>query len=230
MGFERQQFTFYRSFLNIIEQLPDRKQREFMLILIRYALNETEPVSKDSTIRAAFEGLRPILDKARNKAKSGKTGGETSGESRKQIGSKREANRSKREAEGEKQGEKEIEIQVEGEEEGNSLPPEEETNAFPAVFERLRVRQIFLEDKEREECRRLCEEYGSRSVLQAIERAKEQNVPRWSYIRAIITSGGVNRPGRDTWDGIRHGEPMSPLMLRAVRDMMAEGDGEEAEE
>ena len=73
MGFERQQFTFYRSFLNIIEQLPDRKQREFMLILIRYALNETEPVSKDSTIRAAFEGLRPILDKARNKAKSGKS-------------------------------------------------------------------------------------------------------------------------------------------------------------
>lgn len=237
MGFERKQFTFYRSFLAIVEQLPVKKQRDFLLTLIRYALNETEPTTKDSGVKAAFEGIRPVLDKARSKAQTGKIGGSASPGSGKANVSKQQANasefkrteanqkRTEADGEGEKEREKEIEIEYEfegeGEGYGSQLPQGNTMDPFSQVFEALRRREVFMSDKDKTECRALCAEYGSRSVIEATERAEEAQAPRWPYIRAIVTSGGVGgRAAKSHY--IRHDDPPTPAMLEAVRQMLEE--------
>jgi hypothetical protein len=217
LGFERQQFTFYRSFLNIIEQLPDRKQRDFMLTLIRYALNETEPITKDAAVKAAFEGIRPILDNARNKAQAGKIGGSVSpgnGQlSGKQNASKSkqtqanasrpEANASKRKQDiGEGTGEdtySDTSIRGEGEEETGSnedfhAPPERE-ELYQEIISQLCYYGISVGDNEKADIRALSDQYGGRAILDAIYAADQRNVRRWPYIRAIVTSGGVSHQG-----------------------------------
>ena len=246
MGFERKQFTFYRSFLAIVEQLPVKKQRDFLLTLIRYALNETEPTTKDSGVKAAFEGIRPVLDKARSKAQTGKIGGSASPGSGKANVSKQqanasefkrmEANQKRTEAEGEKEKEKEIDIEFDiegGERDGATdvrLPPAE-TEDLAKVFEVLRIFDVAMGDKERADCRTLCAQYGTQAVIEAAKTADHRHVPRWSYVRAIVTSGGVGpRGGRNKGGFIRHGDPPTPAMLAAARQMLEEPDDPEFSE
>lgn len=229
MGFERKQFTFYRSFYLAASQLPVKKRAEFVWALIEYALDEIEPSTKDVTIRSVFESVRPVLDKARTKAKAGKTGGQASSGASMEDGSKTEAKRKQTQANGsktqaKKEGEieKEIEIEVEGEgeKEGYASPPGQANRLFAEVFEVLRLWNVFMDDKDKAECRRLCEEYGTKAVIAAINRAKDQNVPRWSYIRAIVTSGGVGSQRKGRGHIIGHDDPPGPAAISAIRDML----------
>ncbi len=216
MGFERQQFTFYRSFLRAAEQLPPKKQRDFLLAIIQYALDEIEPEITDSTVRIGFEAIRPILDKARRKAQAGKTGGEVSGESR----SKPEANRKQIKANRSKpKPETDTETDT-GTGTGAYIiasPERESDETFSEVFDKLAFYGVFMSDKDNLDCEELCAEYGSRAVIQAIQRAKEQNAPRWSYIRAIITSGGVSSAGAKRPGYQRHEDGVSPAMADWIR-------------
>lgn len=77
-----------------------------------------------------------------------------------------------------------------------------------------------MDDKDRAECEALCREYGARAVMEAIDRAKDQNVPRWSYIRAIVTSGGVAKRGGAKGGYIRHDDPPGPVALAAIKEML----------
>lgn len=99
----RDQFTFYRSFWEAIQDLKKADRQAVLEAIIAYALNDFEPVLQ-GTPNAIFTLIRPILDSAKKKAESGKVGGEAN---RKQTGSKREANRkqtgSKKEGEVEKE-------------------------------------------------------------------------------------------------------------------------------
>lgn len=233
MGIHRNQFTFYASFLAAAEQLPPKLRSEFLLILCRYALDEIEPETRSSTVKTAFELVRPVLDKARRKAMAGKSGGEASGE----IRSKLEANRSKTkqtgsgpeaeetalysEGEEEKEKEKEKEYEYEGEEEGGAPPMRADHEAFSPVLDALARIGEKVSDKMETDVGRICAEYGTKAVLQAIERAEAQEAPRWSYIRAIVTSGGV-RQGKKGRHIIGHGDPPSPAMLQACREMLKE--------
>ena len=240
MGFARKQFTFYRSFYISLAALPPKLRDRLVWALIQYALDEIEPNLKDSTLIAVFETIRPVLDKARTKAQAGKTGGEASGETRSRLEAKMKQNRSENEAEGEEEKEIDIEFDVEGgERDGVSdvqIPPTE-SPSISKVLEVLRIFDVSMEDKDRAECRLLCAKYGTQAVIEAAKTADYRHVPRWSYVRAIVTSGGVGPRGGQGTGGVsrrvresnaqcqRHDDLPTPASLKAAKDML-EWDGE----
>lgn len=224
MSFSRKQFTFYRSFYHSLDALPPRTRDKLCWNLIRYALDAIEPQLSDKASIAVFESIRPVLDKARSKAISGKNGGEASGEVRSKCEAKPKQKRSKNEAEGEIEEEVELEVEYEGEveKEAFACPHGESNEIFPEVFDTLRRREVFMEAKDKAECKALCAEYGTRAIIQAIERAWDQHAPRWAYIRAIVTSGGVGGGKKDKGGYQKHGDVPSPGMIEAARQMLEE--------
>lgn len=234
MGFKREQFTFYRSFVRAAEQLPPKQRAEFLSAVIYYALDEIEPEKLSNAARATFEVVRPILDKARRKAQSGKTGGEANGENRKQIEAKSkqiEAKSKQTESTGISPvitGAETVTGTVTGSVTGADIiasPDGENQNAFSEVFERLeQIGSIF--DKDRVEVESICREYGTRAVIEAIDEAVRKGAPRWPYVRAIVTSGGVRQRGGTRVGCIRHDDSPSPAMLAAAQEMLAEPDYE----
>lgn len=120
---QRTQFTFYESFFKAISRIKKKADRaDAYDIICSYALYQKEPNldSVSDAVAIAFELLRPVLDKAREKAESGKKGGskEENAESkpeasRKQTESKPKANDRQEETANKK--EKEIEVEVEKE-------------------------------------------------------------------------------------------------------------------
>lgn len=247
MGFERQQFTFYRSFLLTAEALPPKSRNEFLLSVIRYALDGIEPGKLSFAARSSFEAVRPILDKARRKALSGKTGGEASGEARSML----KANRSKPEA-NRSTGDSPAPVitggsnretytdtfyqggtEQTGSDEDFPAPPERE-ELYQEIISQLCYYGISVGDKEKADIRALCDQYGGRAILDAIYAADQRNVRRWPYIRAIVTSGGVSHQGgggvsrrvrESNAQCQRHDDPPSPASLKAAKDML-EWDGE----
>ncbi|MGM9642948.1 MAG: DUF6291 domain-containing protein [Eubacteriales bacterium] len=133
MGKPRNQFTFYKSYYDAIQELPKRDQSALILAICAYAIYETPPKSLSIAASTAFKLIKPTLDSGRKKAENGALGGQANGKqseskreaNEKQSESKREANRkqgeSAREKEWEKEKELEIEYEVEEEGEGNSL-------------------------------------------------------------------------------------------------------------
>lgn len=93
---EREQFTFYRSFLAGISRIKNKTARcEAYDSIVLYALNGEEPdLEKLSDMAAlAFVMAKPNIDASRKKAESGRLGGTSKGEANgKQTGSKPEAN------------------------------------------------------------------------------------------------------------------------------------------
>lgn len=122
MGKPRNQFTFYKSYYDAIQELPKRDQSALILAVCAYALYETPPKGLSVAASTAFKLIKPTLDSGRKKAESGALGGQANG---KQSGSKSEANRkqteSKKEGEDEKEYEDEIEYEVEAEGEEETL-------------------------------------------------------------------------------------------------------------
>ena len=119
MGKPRNQFTFYKSYYDAIQDLPKRDQSALILAICAYAIYETQPKGLSIAASTAFKLIKPTLDSGRRKAESGALGGQANG---KQSGSKSEANGkqngSKKEGEDEKEYEYEFEVEadVEGEE------------------------------------------------------------------------------------------------------------------
>lgn len=112
----RTQFTFYESFYKAISRIKKKADRaDAYDIICAYALFQEEPNldSVSDAVSIAFELLRPVLDKAREKAESGKSGGSKLKANGKQNGSKQEANCKQEEGESEKEKEKEGEIENE---------------------------------------------------------------------------------------------------------------------
>lgn len=120
----RTQFTFYESFYKAIRRIKKKADRaDAYDIICAYALSQEEPNldSVSDAVAIAFELLRPVLDKAREKAENGKNGGSKPKANAKQIESRAEENGnlekavSKKEKEVEVEVEKEIEVEVEKE-------------------------------------------------------------------------------------------------------------------
>lgn len=108
---QRGQFTFYRSFWDAIQILPQKDQLPLLRAVISYALDGEEISGLTQHQRASFLLIKPTLDSARKKAASGKQGGSKS----KANASKPQANASEKEREKEKEGEIEKEIEKENE-------------------------------------------------------------------------------------------------------------------
>lgn len=118
----RSQFTFYESFYKAVSRIKKAQDRAAAYDMIcAYALYQTEPDldKAPDSVAIAFDLLRPVLDKAKEKAENGKKGGSKQEANGKQTESKTEANRklgnipSKKEKEGEKEKEKEKEKEIE---------------------------------------------------------------------------------------------------------------------
>lgn len=122
---ERTQFTFYESFFKAISRIKKKADRaDAYDIICRYALAQEEPNLDcvSDSVAIAFELLRPVLDKAKERAESGKRGGskskgngENSEATVKETESKTEASGKlpAREKEIEKEKEKEKEVEIE---------------------------------------------------------------------------------------------------------------------
>lgn len=68
---QRKQFTFYRSFWEVIENLSTNKEKlQAFQMLCDYALNQTEPDLKSVKPSAAtvFQMAKPILERAHDRA------------------------------------------------------------------------------------------------------------------------------------------------------------------
>lgn len=111
---QRTQFTFYESFFKAVSRIKKKADKADAYDMIcAYALYQEEPdlESASDAVAIAFELLRPVLDKAKERSESGKKGGSKPEANAKQTGSKPEANAKQ----GKTASKKEIEIEVENE-------------------------------------------------------------------------------------------------------------------
>ena len=85
------QFTFFRSYYEAIEDLPEKVQLNVLKAIIEYALYGKE-IAVSGTAKVAFTLSKPTLDKMRAKALNGRKGGTSEREANaKQSESKTEA-------------------------------------------------------------------------------------------------------------------------------------------
>ena len=101
---QRKQFTFYRSFLNAIEQHPREEWLGFLLAVIHYGLDKKVYEDLSPAQKSLFIMAMPVLDTAWEKAEMGSKGGK--GRKASKLVSKKEK---------ENEIENEIETETEGE-------------------------------------------------------------------------------------------------------------------
>ena len=75
MGKPRNQFTFYRSYYDAIQELSKKDQSALILAVCAYAIYETLPKGLSNAASTAFKLIKPTLDSGRKKAESGSLGG-----------------------------------------------------------------------------------------------------------------------------------------------------------
>ena len=124
----RSQFTFYESFYKAVSRIKKAQDRAAAYDMIcAYALYQTEPDldKAPDSVAIAFDLLRPVLDKAKEKAENGKNGGSKQKANGKQTESKLEANQKlgNTTSKKEKEGEKEVEVEREVEKEIDNISP-----------------------------------------------------------------------------------------------------------
>lgn len=131
----RTQFTFYESFYKAISRIKKKADRaDAYDIICSYALFQEEPDldSVSDAVAIAFELLRPVLDKAREKAENGKNGGSKPKVNAKQTESKTEANAKVEQAASKKEKEVEVEVEVEKEIEIDNIHPTDVCAELPS--------------------------------------------------------------------------------------------------
>lgn len=112
---QRTQFTFYESFFKAVSRIKKKQDRADAYDMIcAYALYQEEPNldTASDAVAIAFELLRPVLDKAKERAESGKKGGSKPEANGEQIESKPEANTKQEKVGSKKEEEKEEEKEI----------------------------------------------------------------------------------------------------------------------
>ena len=153
MGKPRNQFTFYRSYYDAIQELSKKDQSALILAVCAYAIYETLPKGLSSAASTAFKLIQPTLDSGRRKAESGSIGGASKPQANgKQTESKPQANG--KQTESEKEVEEEIEFEGECEEDAEGEDPAETATAtaerqkLKAVGGKLGKGVVFLSDEQ----------------------------------------------------------------------------------
>ncbi len=128
---QRTQFTFYESFFKAVSRIKKKADKADAYDMIcAYALYQEEPDldSASDAVAIAFELLRPVLDKAKERSESGKKGGSKPEANGKQNESKPEANAKQ----GKAASKKEKEIEIENEVEIDNITPSEFCGELPS--------------------------------------------------------------------------------------------------
>lgn len=142
MGKPRNQFTFYRSYYDAIQELSKKDQSALILAVCAYAIYETLPKGLSSAASTAFKLIQPTLDSGRRKAESGSIGGASKPQANgKQTESKPQANG--KQTESKKEVEKEVEFEGEFEEEvDEDVEGEDPAETAAATADRQRLKAI----------------------------------------------------------------------------------------
>ena len=183
---KRDQFTFYRSYYEALNDLPEKERAKVLFALLAYALDEEEPNELSGVCSACFKLIRPTLDSGRIKAANRKNKTKTNEE------------QNSKEKEREKEGEREIEREIESEYDSSTPNP-----SYGLTDDELR--EIRQEQAETEKAARrvglpvsaladqdcmdsLRAEHGANNLLKAID--KLQGAPEksrnWRYISGIL--------------------------------------------
>lgn len=72
---DRKSFSFFISYWEAIEELPEKEQLPVLKAIIKYAFFDEEPTNFKGVKRAVFLLVKPTLDKSKQKSASGKRGG-----------------------------------------------------------------------------------------------------------------------------------------------------------
>ena len=72
---DRKSFSFFISYWEAIEELPEKEQLPVLKAIIKYAFFDEEPTHFKGVKRAVFLLVKPTLDKSKQKSASGKLGG-----------------------------------------------------------------------------------------------------------------------------------------------------------
>lgn len=112
----RDRFTFFDSYWEAINGLPDKKQLKLFRAICEYALHDKEP-DLQSVELSIFMLIKPYLDKSARLAQFGKAGGKPKG-SQTKANAKPTQNNKKENKEGEIEEEIETEIEIESDKEG----------------------------------------------------------------------------------------------------------------
>lgn len=181
---KRDQFTFYRSYYEALNDLPEKERAKVLLALLAYALDEEEPNELSGVCSACFKLIRPTLDSGRIKAANRKNKTKTNEE------------QNRKEKEGEKEGERDIEI----ESEYDSSTPNPSYGLTDDELREIRQEQAETEKAARrvglpvsaladQDCMdSLRAEHGANNLLKAID--KLQGAPEksrnWRYVGGIL--------------------------------------------
>ena len=207
---KRKQFTFYRSFMNALEDVPEEFRWPAVRAVIEYGLDGKKPQGLDSHGKIYFKMAKPTLDAGRKKAKAGKEGGSKTQANRKQAASKKEN-------EIEKEIENEIETENEDERQARSRAFESFWEKYPVKIDPKGAQAEFLR----------CEEEPQR-IMEALE--------RWLQCSQWRSDGGRFIPKASKWLGEKRflqelpgstpcgatGE-LGQAELEAIQRMMMEG-------
>lgn len=82
---ERKSFSFFISYWEAIEELPEKEQLPVLKAIIKYAFFDEEPTQFKGVKRAVFLLVKPTLDKSKKKSANGKQGGSKQKANRKQT-------------------------------------------------------------------------------------------------------------------------------------------------
>ena len=153
MGKPRNQFTFYRSYYDAIQELSKKDQSALILAVCAYAIYETLPKGLSSAASTAFKLIQPTLDSGRRKAESGSIGGASKPQANgKQAESKPQANgkqaESNKEVEYEGEYEEEVDEDVEGEDPAETAAATADRQRLKAIGGKLGKGVVFLSDEQ----------------------------------------------------------------------------------
>ena len=207
---ERNQFTFYASYLEAIEMIPDDLARlRAYEALTEYALRETLPDPTDMPVYAAivFKLIRPTIDTGRRKAMAGHVGGQyvpgRAQESNAQANAKQNAS--------EIEIEKEIEKEVEVENEGESPRAEGSSPASAPALPKQKVLSYYrryinrnLPERQENMLLQYTQRLSEPVVINAMDEARSENKSSWCYVRAILDR--YEREGLRSIEAVRQAE------------------------
>lgn len=231
MAMVRNQFTFYRSYYEALDELPDEEKAETLLAVIRYAIYGTNPEMLPVSGKIAFNLIKPTLDSARKKAAAGKQGGGASpiGTSKKKSAypsgtSKAEVclsewDKQERGGEREREGERGRGIGI-----GESAASEKSREEADRGFEALRRAYPAHRQGDSEEAR----EAYKRFVKKGQEQAALDGLEKWKLSQQWQDDGGRFVPGLAKWLSQRLWEcPPEPAKPEVWQQGRRELDGDE---
>ena len=188
MGKPRNQFTFYRSYYDAIQELSKKDQSALILAVCAYAIYETLPKGLSSAASTAFKLIQPTLDSGRRKAENGSIGGASKPQANeKQTASKPQANEkqtaSKKEIEVEVEFEGEFEEDAEDDSEGET-PAETTTttaaNQLKRIGGTLGKDVVFLSDEQFDD---LLDRLGIDEFNRKLERLSTFIIEKDAYVQ-----------------------------------------------